>query len=100
MYMNNMKDISKKTKDAMVPFEDLNNRLVALHTKYGYDATDLIMIMGFLSARVVNAIKRNCGDKKEAELKETEFFVFLKHLIDNEPPSNLDLYELNFERGS
>lgn len=37
-----MKDISKKTKDAMTAFEDLNNRLVALHNKYGYDATDVI----------------------------------------------------------
>lgn len=43
-----MKEISKKTKDAMAAFEDLNNRLVALNNKYGYDATDLIMIMGFL----------------------------------------------------
>jgi hypothetical protein len=43
---------------------------------------------------------RHMKEAKEAGLKETEFFVFLKHLIDNEPPSNMDLDELNFERGS
>lgn len=40
--MNNMKDLLERIKIAKAAFEDLNNRLVALHTEYGYDATDVI----------------------------------------------------------
>ncbi len=81
MTENEIKELQERAKICLGVYEEMNNRLFDLHERYDFNASELMMIVGNLSASVLKAIEKNCVSKEAEEEIEETFIKLVKSTL-------------------
>ena len=74
-------ELQERAKICLSVYEEMNNRLFNLHEQYEFNASELMMIVGNLSASVIKAIEKNCVSKEAEEEIEETFIKLVKSTL-------------------